>query len=295
MRSSPATAAALFLKNLLVALAICCWPAPATGAGIGTALLAQFDLSTPVYQHKLPKHLRELSGLALIGGTRVVLHDDNLSTMFAFDYARRRPQPVRILPSFTPIRGDFEGIAIARGLVHLMSSRGELFRFENQGSQPRSHQPEFLGRCNFEGLAANASGTRFYIPCKYPGFETRGKIHLFIAKQPFDADTSSTQRDHELIINVAPVLAAYRLQRLRPSAVEWLDDSTLLVLAGKERVLLEISTGGKLYAWRRLNFWRHRQAEGVTIGGDGSLVIADEGRWFGGTVTVYGRNKTNPL
>ncbi len=271
-------------------LTICCWPAPVTGAGTG--LLEQFDLSTPLYRHKLPKHLRELSGLALIAGTRVVLHDDNISTLFEFDYARPRPQPVRLMPRLPPIRGDFEGVAIAQGQMHLMTSRGELFLFGTQSSHPQTYQTEFFGRCNFEGLAADPAGARFFFPCKYPRFETRAKIHLFVATQPFGEDTSDAQREHKIVVDVAPVLAAYRLQRLRPSAIEWLNDSTLLVLAGKERVLLEITTDGKVNAWRRLSFWRHRQAEGLTIGGDGNLVIADEGRWSGGKITVYGRRRS---
>ena len=61
----------------------------------------------------------------------------------------------------------------------------------------------------------------------------------------------------------------------------------MLVLAGKERVLLETTITGRLIAWRRLAWPRHRQAEGLTMGADGSLIIADEGRWLGGTVTVY--------
>jgi hypothetical protein len=92
-----------------------------------------------------------------------------------------------------------------------------------------------------------------------------------------------------LEIDVSPVLKDYRLPRLRPSAVEVVDHH-LLILAGKERVIIETDLEGNLIDWGRLSWPRHRQAEGLTLLSDGTLVIADEGRWLGGTLTAYRPN-----
>jgi hypothetical protein len=62
-----------------------------------------------------------------------------------------------------------------------------------------------------------------------------------------------------------------------------------LLLAGREHAVVELAADGSVVSASRLRRADHRQAEGLAIGTDGSLLLADEGAGHRGTLTVYRR------
>jgi len=259
------------------------------------AILANYSFARASARTRLPKQLRELSGLVATDATSVALHTDNDALVWTFDYSSAKLDP-RLRVS-APIPGDFEGIAVVNEHLLLADSHGSISRFEQPpkaSTEARTlYHPMFKEHCVFEGLALDPQSATLLLPCKYPRFEAAGKAAanddlIYIFKLKLDeAQTPHVESGFEIMeIDVTKILQAHYLPRLRPSAIEVVADR-LLILAGKERVLLETSLAGELITWRRLHWPRHRQAEGLAIGADGALIIADEGRWLGGTVTVY--------
>jgi len=262
-------------------------------------ILEDYRFSSVSARTRLPKHLREVSGLVALDGTRVALHTDNSALIWTFDYATQQLDTK--LRVSQPIPGDFEGIAQVGTHLLLADSHGSISRFKQpfKPVQPvrTLYHPQFKGHCVFEGLAlvtqTNNQAESLLVPCKYPRFEAAGLAVaednlIYIFRQPLGAkrEPNTAAGFSVLKIDVTKILRERYLPRLRPSAIEVVNDR-LLILAGKERILLETSLSGELIAWRRLHWPRHRQAEGLTMGADGALIIADEGRWRGGTVTVY--------
>ena len=277
-------------------------------AGTRPSLLSRYSLNAAHKRSRLPKYLREVSGLALDSNQQLILHHDNNARVWRFDTQSERLEtnPLQDLP----IKGDFEGIARFNESIVLSASVGLLKRLDTASQlssgqssrQTATLHPQdgwielpFKHLCNFEGLTIvthkDRSGT-LLMPCKYPRFQEAGAAPaddnlIYIFRHSLNPDLSlSSKALQRLAINITPVLKAYRLPRLRPSAIE-VTNGRLLILAGKERVLLEIDMQGTLIDWRRLRWLRHRQAEGLTVLADGTLIIADEGRWLGGTVTQY--------
>lgn len=272
------------------------------------SLLAGYSFRSSYKRSRLPKYLREISGLAVDSNQRLILHDDNNARIWSFDTQALRLSANPLQDQ--PIKGDFEGIARFNDSVVLSASIGSI-RLLNPAIETTSGSMSqwvvqngwidlpFKGRCNFEGLGIlneQGPGATLLMPCKYPWFEQAGDEPaddhlLYVFRHQLNSDASPGEKSLEPItVNVTPVLKAFRLPRLRPSAIEVVG-TRLLILAGKERVLLETDLTGKLIDWQRLRWPRHRQAEGLTVMPDGTLVIADEGRWLGGTLTQY-RSKT---
>jgi len=268
------------------------------------SLLSRYSFNSVHKRSRLPKYLREISGLAADSNQRVILHHDNNARIWSFDSEGAQLNEDSLQDQ--PVKGDFEGIARFNEKVVLSASFGVLKIAQQIADAPSDQTPElqvqpgwielpFKALCNFEGLAIVTHSDRrgtLLMPCKYPRFEEAGEPaaddeRLYVFRHGLNRDASlSSKTLQRLAINVTPVLQAYRLPRLRPSAIEVVGER-LLILAGKERVLLETDMDGNLISWRRLRWPRHRQAEGLTILPNGTLLIADEGRWLGGTVTQY--------
>ena len=103
----------------------------ASGTARGDHLtLASYDLEKPARYFKLPKRLREISGLAMLAGNRLLAHDDERGVVVEIDY-----RDGSIVKAFAlggrrgPVADDFEGIAAAEGRIYLVSSSGQLYEF----------------------------------------------------------------------------------------------------------------------------------------------------------------------
>ncbi|MCZ6869403.1 MAG: hypothetical protein O7G84_07875, partial [Gammaproteobacteria bacterium] len=108
------------------------WPALllALLAPIGTqaaSFLTRFDLDAPAAQQwKLPKRLREISGLGLTPDGYLLAHDDERGTIYVLDYRELRHVKTFRLGQPTA-RDDFEAVAMADGRIYVMTSLGRLY------------------------------------------------------------------------------------------------------------------------------------------------------------------------
>ena len=75
---------------------------------------------------------------------------------------------------------------------------------------------------------------------------------------------------------------------VEPSGIE-IDPVTgrWYIVASAQRVLLELSSAGRVLASRQLSRAFHRQPEGITFGPDGSLFIGDEGNPGAARISAY--------
>ena len=265
----------------LLMLAGCAGALPEGADLMPSPVLARYDWQAPDGHWPLPPGLAEISGLDHLGGRRFLAHDDNTAVLWHVDLG----SPLEVGPIAGPSapRGDFEAIAIHAGRVLLLASPGTLQEVPltdhgTPGSPWQARPTGLEGRCNFEGLAALPEA--LLLACKYPGDPRPGSVLLF--RLPVSGPPTPVH------VDVSAVLAARRLARLRPSALAWLAaEQRLLLLAGKERLILELDPAGGLVAWRALARRFHRQAEALAVGGDGRLVIGDEGNGRPATLSVY--------
>lgn len=248
---------------------------------IAPAVLARYQWQAPDRRWPLPPELAEISGLDHLEGNTFLAHDDNEATLWLLALDTRLETSQWAAGQHLP--GDFEALALTPRHVYLLASPGYLYQADitagRPGPGPWRPQPSGVeGECNFEGLAAAAQA--FYLACKYPRAPQPGRVLIYRLR-----DGRPPEAIH---VDVTPVLAARRLSRLRPSALAWLEsEQRLLMLAGKERLILELDGTGRLLAWRALPRRFHRQAEALAVGDNGLLVIGDEADGRAATLSVY--------
>ncbi len=283
---------------LAVAFALAgCSLQPANGADLAAdTVLSAYRWIEPAHRWPLPRSLREISGLAVLDERRVLAHHDNDSTLWVLAYPGE-PSPELLRgqiggPAFS-MDGDFEAVTVHGDAVYLLASPGRLLRvdLDRDGAAGLAAplRPVSAGlddRCNFEGMTA--AGTALFVACKYPRAPVADTILLY----RLESDEEASAAPVAVWVDVAPVLAALGVARLRPSGLTWIPHrQRLLVLAGKERVILEISPEGSLLGWRRLARRHHRQAEGLCFTPGGDILIADEADGRVATLTVYSRER----
>jgi uncharacterized protein YjiK len=247
------------------------------------------DASNAVRWH-LPKRLDEISGLALSADGRLFAHDDELGVIYRIDW-----QQGRLTKAFSlgdpPPRADFEGIAIAGGNFYLVTSDGVLYRTTEGDDGAHVPYERFVtgtgARCEIEGLAYDARRAVLLLGCKAPrAAALKGRVAVFAwspERRTIDAPASFSIPEKSL---AGPLDAAH----FNTSGIEMSRDGLhLYLLAGRQRALAEVDLDGGVVAVTRLPAKQHRQPEGLAIGPDGELIVADEAGGGRATLAVYRR------
>ena len=239
--------------------------------------LSRYDLASDPYRRlELPRKLTEISGLAVSEDGRMFGHADERAVISEIDVTRGV-----ILKSFAlgdRVRGDFEGLAIAEGRFYIVTSDGIIYetREGKDGEQvPFDRRDTGLGvECEIEGLGYDPSSRSLLIACK----ECR-KVGLCDSVTVFrwSIVTKAVARNTVLRIPLGVVRGA-GLKGFSPSGIER-DPRTgnYLLVAAKQRAIIELTPAGKLVASAKLAKRWHRQSEGIAILPDLTLVLGDEG------------------
>jgi uncharacterized protein YjiK len=237
---------------------------------------------------ELPDALREISGLAATPDGRVFAHGDERALIVELDVHRER-----VTKAFTMgrqgARGDFEGLAVADGRFWLVTSDGILYESgEGANGAPvpfRTYDSGVGTQCEVEGLAYDAAAAALLLACKEPRVRAlRGMVAVFTWSIPRRALVSRSG------VRVrADVLArSAGVSTFHPSGLER-DPTTghWLLVAARERAVVEITSDGRVVAGAALSRRGHRQPEGIAIASDRALLIGDEGAGRRGTLTTY--------
>jgi hypothetical protein len=277
---------------LAVAAAAACGSAGrerAAGSGLTGGLLARYDFGAPpAGRWKLHRALDEISGLAVDGAGRVFVHDDEKAIVYQLD-----PASQRIVKRFAfgdpAVRGDFEGIALAGDRVILMTSDGDLYvgREGNDGEAvPYTRQSTGIGRrCEVEGLAWDEGARSLLIVCKTPRVEAlRGLVAVFA----WPLDQRAPVATPKILVPIPAMARRLGHGGFAPSELV-IDPKTghLLLLAAHPPAIVELTPAGELVSVARLRGALHRQAEGLALERDGTLLVSDEANGARATLTAY--------
>ncbi len=242
--------------------------------------IGRFSLDADSFQQwKLPKKLREISGLALTPDDRLFAIGDEQGIVYELDY--NRGNIVKTFGLGSPIaRDDFEGIAYLNDLIYIVSSAGRLYELA-EGSDGehvnfKAYRTGLGGICEIEGLAPDIQSGTLHLACKRNRSASKlGNLSIFA----WSPSTGELLPDRQVEIPTMEIARKLGKKRVSPSAIA-IDPETgnYYGLAGPQRAIFELTPSGGLIDAIILPLAdRHRQAEGIEITRDGKLLIADEG------------------
>ena len=267
-------------------IAACTLASDSTGSqGIG-----RFSLdSDSLQQWKLPKKLKEISGLALTPDDRLFAVGDEKAIVYELDY-----QQGKIVKAFAlgdpTVRGDFEGIAFLNDMLYVVTSKGRLYATAEGNDGDRMQYKTYktgLGKhCEIEGLAQDVQSGTLLLACKRNRkVGELGNLSIFA----WSPSAGKFLREREVEVPTDEIAKRLGKKRVSPSAIV-IDPQTgnFYGVAGPQRAIFEMKPNGELIDAIILPLaHRHRQAEGIEITRDGKLLIADEGGKNKARLSVY--------
>ncbi len=246
-----------------------------SGSSAPRAPLAErWDLDRPEGRLELPGAVVEASGLAFTAdGTRLLVHGDEAAAVVVID-----PVTGRIEGRFDvgrgPVEGDFEGVAAVGPRLFLVTSPGLLYEFRDPGTGGRADfrltDTRVADRCEVEGLDHDRAGGLLVLACKTVAPRGRWAV---LERVPVDPEAPAPG---PVRIALAELEARGHRARLHPSGVVVDPAGGFLVVAAREGLLVDVAPDGTVRSTARLDADRHPQAEGLEVGPDGRLWVADE-------------------
>ncbi len=276
--------AALCLASAVMYLPLGACSGQTRGAPATDTLFGRYDLSaSQARQYALPASLREISGLATTRGGELLAHNDESAAVWAID---PRTGNARAMLTGHAARGDFEGIAVAGDRVILTTSDGLLVEYARGATSTRTVATGLGSRCEIEGMDYDARAKALLLACKRAReAELAGRLVVWAVPLA----TMRAAPAPRLRVPFARLLGPRAGKNaLHPSALA-IDPQTghLLVLAARERLLLELTRTGELVRAARFSASEHPQPEGIAVLDDGTLAISDEGGGGHGRITFY--------
>ena len=240
-----------------------------------------------LYQWILPDDLREISGLAATADDRLFTHDDELAEIYEIDAVARGIVKIFMLGE-QAVWDDFEGIAAADGFLYMVTSKGTLYRFR-EGMDGQSVPFDLFATpldeiCEVEGLTFDSDRRQLLLACK----------QMLDRDQPELVSVFAWSIDEERFdgplfeIPVEGLRQEIDKKHFNPSGIVFRSTTgTLVMIAARQRLILEFTMNGELIAVMHLAKKKHRQVEGISFLSNGLLILADEGEKNRAILSLY--------
>ncbi|GMR24989.1 MAG: hypothetical protein BMS9Abin39_0263 [Ignavibacteria bacterium] len=263
--------------------------------GFGESTLLNYDFSNKNSRTiSLPKELIEISGLAVTEDDRLFSHNDEIGTVYEVDISTGK-----IINEFylgkKKVKQDFEGIAVAKDSLFLVTSSGVLYKFkypdDEQYVEYKKIKTFLSAKYNVEGLCYDkATNSLLLASKKYAG----KNLTEYKAIYAFDLSTYILNEEPRFLINLDSLKDKFNINNFSPTGIEVHPSSgNVFILSSHEKVIVELSSNGELLNAVKLKSKNHRQPEGIAFLSDLSLLISDEGKEEKAKVTIITLNRNH--
>lgn len=250
-----------------------------------------YSLSKPNKKYHLPAILEEVSGLTDIDSAHVACVQDEIGTVFIYNFL---VDSIIARHKFDSV-GDFEGLTFTGKSLFILRSDGRLTEWENfnpkTGLGKVSHTMLPLQTTNNEGLCFDSRKNRLLIAAKSKPMNHDYKSERFIYE--FDLIKNKLNKNPVYSINTIELEAAAKefnivqqnrteTGKLRPfnfrpsSLAVHPKTSDIYIISAADKLLLVINEQGEIRSMERLSDDLYAKAEGITFLKDGTMIITNE-------------------
>ncbi|UCH66601.1 MAG: SdiA-regulated domain-containing protein [Ignavibacterium sp.] len=241
---------------------------------------------------KLPKELKEISGLAYAREKFVFTHNDEEGIVYKVDFESGIITKKFILGNKI-LKKDFEGIAVVGDSIFLTTSDGVLYRFkevENNGnSDYKKYKTGLTAKNNIEGLCYDEKTNSLLLACKGSAGK---KLKGFKAVYSYNLDNYKLNTNPRFLINLESLNSKFSIKNFSPTGIEVNpDNGNFFILSSIIESIIELSADGELLSAVKLDPKENKQPEGITFASDLSLVVSNEGQNKKGKITIVPSHK----
>ncbi|ESU28361.1 hypothetical protein FLJC2902T_17120 [Flavobacterium limnosediminis JC2902] len=262
-----------------------------------------YNLNQPNKKCVLPAILNEVSGLTDIDLAHVACVQDEIGTVFIYNF---QIDSIIATHKFDSV-GDFEGLTFTGKSLFILRSDGRLTEWENfnlktGGAGRVSHSVLQLQTANNEGLCFDSRKNRLLIAAKSKPMNHDYKSERFIYE--FDLEKNKLNSNPAFSINTIDLETAakefgivkqnttvegrVKSFNFRPSTLAvHPKTSDIYIISAADRLLLVINEQGKISYMERLSADLFAKAEGITFLSDGTMIITNEAVDKVPTLLVY--------
>lgn len=272
----------------------------------------QYNLDTPEERYILPKHLKEISGLAFYEENKILCEQDEKADIYVFNLDRKE-----IVDKYNfGWDGDYEDIAVTGKTVYMLRSDGNIFEIENFDKDDRKvteHKTALSKKNDTEGLAYDKSSNALLIACKGSSsikkgshYEGHSAIYKFgladrnLVKIPYlTVDLNSPDS-----YKYGNIFKRYSLKNagkgrsigsepgFKPSglAIQPISDE-IYMISNINKILIIMDRQGKVLDFHDLDTKLFRQPEGICFSPSGDLFISSEGDEGAGYILKFNFRK----
>ncbi|PID58970.1 MAG: hypothetical protein CR986_07135 [Ignavibacteriae bacterium] len=252
------------------------------------SILNYYNFDKP-NQIEITSKLNEISGLTLSSKGNIFAVNDEIGIIFELN-----PNNGKIIKSFSlnnlAIKGDFEGITVTKQNIYVITSNGNLYKF-NEGENYSAVKFNviklpFSNKFEIEGLFYDEELNGLLIlPKEYSGKKYKNSRTVYL----YSFENLKVMKTPVFIISLKELKENFGIKDFYPSGITKhpLNGHYLIISAKKENSIVELSKSGKIISAFKLKEKIHRQPEGITILKDYSLLISDEAAGKKPTLTKY--------
>ncbi len=260
-----------------------------------------YNLEEPGIRHQLPNILNEISGLTDIDSTHVACVQDEIGTVFIYNF---KTGDIVSQHRFDSI-GDFEGLTYTSKALYILRSDGRLTEWNNfpvQNASIKQYKLS-LATSNNEGLCFDSKNSRLLIAAKSKPINHDEKSERFI--YAFNLKTKKLDEKPVYSLNVDSLsirALQFGIEQLvttakgerkpfnfRPAslAVHPITDD-IYVISAADRILLVMNRKGEVIFMKQLDAELYAKAEGITFLKDGTMIITNEAAGKTPNLYVFG-------
>lgn len=273
-----------------------------------SSLSFPYDLLNPTIKQFLPAVLTEVSGIAWVGDSTLLMIQDEVGHIFRYDLRKRALAGDWRFGNY----GDYEDVALVGDTIFVLRSDGTLFEvtgYDQPEPALRMFETALSSKNDTEGLFYDASGKRLLIACKASpviGEKSKKRERAIYA---FDLPSRILQEAPVLMISLDSLDKQLRedaLTRASKAMVERFSDGisfqpsalavhpidgNLYLISSAGKTLLVLDPDYKPIWLCRLKKSLFTQPEGLCFSPDGTMYISNEGAEGNPSLLVFPMKK----